>query len=84
MKSTSFVVNWEAPARYNGLLKNYQLQWIQNNTYKTRIITGHLTQPMRATIGGLGEYIDRTLIKNVAVVMDVSSIPVEAISFIFH
>ncbi|WAR26899.1 PTPRG-like protein, partial [Mya arenaria] len=55
-QSTSFVVNWEAPMEYNGILKNYQLQWIHNNTYKTRIITGHLTQPMRALISNLEPY----------------------------
>jgi len=56
MQSTSLVVNWEAPTVENGVLKNYQLQWIHNNTYKTRIITGHLTQPMRALITGLGKH----------------------------
>lgn len=55
--STSFVVNWEAPSVKNGILKNYQLQWIHNGTYKTRIITGHLTQPMSATITGLGKFL---------------------------
>ncbi|XP_052213906.1 tyrosine-protein phosphatase 99A-like isoform X2 [Dreissena polymorpha] len=61
MQSTSFVVNWEAPTVDNGVLKNYQLQWIHNNTYKTRIITGHLTQPMRAVISDLEPYTDYML-----------------------
>ncbi|KAL4226612.1 Protein tyrosine phosphatase [Mactra antiquata] len=55
-QSTSFVVTWEAPFVKNGKLKNYQLQWIHNDTYKTRIITGHLTQPMFALINGLEPY----------------------------
>ena len=54
MKSRSFKVFWEAPQHKNGVLKNYQLQWIFNNTYKTRIITGHLDNPMSAEINGLG------------------------------
>ncbi|XP_060555238.1 tyrosine-protein phosphatase 99A-like isoform X5 [Ruditapes philippinarum] len=61
MKSTSFVVNWEAPVIENGILKNYQLQWIHNNTFKTRIITGHLTQPMSAHITGLRPYTEYQL-----------------------
>ncbi|XP_053378401.1 tyrosine-protein phosphatase 99A-like isoform X2 [Mercenaria mercenaria] len=61
MKSTSFVVNWEAPVIENGILKNYQLQWINNNTFKTRIITGHLTQPMSAHITGLEPYTEYQL-----------------------
>lgn len=56
MQSRSIVVHWEAPLNENGLLKNYQLQWIHNNTYKTRIITGHLTNPMSAHITGLEPY----------------------------
>ncbi|KAL3853318.1 hypothetical protein ACJMK2_016867 [Sinanodonta woodiana] len=53
---TSFVVNWEAPKKINGILNSYHLQWSHNNTLKTRIINGHLTNPMSELLSGLDPY----------------------------
>ncbi|KAK3595628.1 hypothetical protein CHS0354_009592 [Potamilus streckersoni] len=53
---TSFVVNWEAPKKIDGILYSYHLQWGHNDTYKTRIITSHLTNPMSELLSGLEPY----------------------------
>ena len=55
-ESTSFYVHWEPPKKLNGRLTAYELHWIKDdNTTKTRIISGHLTNPMSAFITGLRE-----------------------------
>ncbi|PVD24787.1 hypothetical protein C0Q70_15273 [Pomacea canaliculata] len=52
--STSFYVHWEPPKKLSGRLRAYELNWIlDDNSTKTRIISGHLTNPMSAFISGL-------------------------------
>ncbi|XP_070193777.1 tyrosine-protein phosphatase 99A-like isoform X2 [Littorina saxatilis] len=56
-EATSFYVHWEPPKTLNGHLTAYELQWIlDNNETKTRIISGHLTNPMSAFITNLRPY----------------------------
>ncbi|XP_025106378.1 tyrosine-protein phosphatase 99A-like isoform X2 [Pomacea canaliculata] len=55
--STSFYVHWEPPKKLSGRLRAYELNWIlDDNSTKTRIISGHLTNPMSAFISGLRPY----------------------------
>lgn len=56
--STSFYVHWEPPKQLRGRLTAYELHWILDDdpNPKTRIISGHLTNPMSAFITGLRPY----------------------------
>nr|KAG5708441.1 hypothetical protein BaRGS_026168 [Batillaria attramentaria] len=56
-ESTSFYVHWEPPKKLRGRLTAYELHWIlDGESPKTRIISGHLTNPMSAFITGLRPY----------------------------
>ncbi|KAL8568602.1 hypothetical protein ACOMHN_006263 [Nucella lapillus] len=56
-EATSFYVHWEPPKRLSGRLTAYELHWTSDdNITKTRIISGHLTNPMSAFITGLQPY----------------------------
>ncbi|XP_041347840.1 tyrosine-protein phosphatase 99A-like isoform X2 [Gigantopelta aegis] len=54
--STSFYVHWEPPKHMNGRLKKYELQWSHNDSLDTRLISGHLNNPMSALISDLKPY----------------------------
>ncbi|KAL5015064.1 hypothetical protein ScPMuIL_009334 [Solemya velum] len=56
MTDTSLYVSWEAPKILNGRIKSYELQWVHEKNNKTRIIHGHLANPMTAFISGLKPY----------------------------
>ncbi|XP_050411666.1 tyrosine-protein phosphatase 99A isoform X1 [Patella vulgata] len=59
--SDSFHVHWEPPKEKNGNLIKYELQWRHNSTLRTRIIQGHLANPMTAFVTNLDPYTEYKL-----------------------
>ncbi|ESO84299.1 hypothetical protein LOTGIDRAFT_132259, partial [Lottia gigantea] len=59
--SDSFHVHWEPPQETNGVVIKYELQWRHNSTLRTRIIQGHLANPMIAYVTNLKPYTEYKL-----------------------